>query len=48
VLRCLAKDPADRWPSALDLAKEIAAHYDPSIGTPLAIASVVRGLFGVR
>jgi len=48
VLRCMASDPADRWPSALELAKEIAAHYDPSIGTPLAIAAVVRGLFGVR
>lgn len=46
VLRCMAPDPAERWPSALELAKEIAAHYDPSIGTPLAIAAVVRGLFG--
>ena len=48
VLRCLAADPAERWPSALELAKEIAAQYDPSIGTPLAIAAVVRGLFGVK
>jgi len=48
VLRCLARDPAERWPSALELAKAIAGLYDPAIGTPLAIASVVRGLFGVR
>ena len=48
VLRCLAPAPADRWPSALELAGAIASQYDPSIGTPLAIASVVRGLFGVR
>jgi len=48
VLRCLAREPADRWPSALELARAIAALYDPAIGTPLAIASVVRGLFGVK
>jgi serine/threonine protein kinase len=48
VLRCMAPDPADRWPSALDLARAMAAQYDPAVGTPLAIAAVVRGLFGVR
>jgi serine/threonine protein kinase len=48
VLRCLAPDPVERWPSALELAAAIAKLYDPSIGTPLAIASVVRGLFGVK
>jgi serine/threonine protein kinase len=48
VLRCLAPDPGERWPSASALAAEIATRYDPAIGTPLAIAAVVRGLFGVR
>jgi serine/threonine protein kinase len=48
VLRCLAADPADRWPSAAAFAAEIATRYDAAIGTPLAIAAVVRGLFGVR
>jgi serine/threonine protein kinase len=48
VLRCLANDPAERWPSAAAFADEIATRYDPSIGTPLAIASVVRGLFGLH
>lgn len=48
VLRCLAGDPAWRYPTAEALAGEIATRYDPAIGTPLAIAAVVRGLFGVR
>lgn len=48
VLRCIAPDPAERWPSAAAFAAEIATHYDPAIGTPLAIASVVRGLFGLH
>lgn len=45
-LRCLAAQPEERWESAAAFASEIAAHYDPGIGTPLAIAAVVRGLFG--
>lgn len=48
VLRCLAPDPAERWPSAAALAAELGSRYDPAIGTPLAIAAVVRGLFGAR
>lgn len=47
VLRCLARDPAERWPSAAAFAEEIATRYDPAIGTPLAIAALVRGLFGL-
>jgi eukaryotic-like serine/threonine-protein kinase len=45
-LHCLAAAPEDRWESAAAFASSIQAQYDPSIGTPLAIASVVRGLFG--
>jgi serine/threonine protein kinase len=48
VLRCFAPRPEDRWPSAAAFAEEIATRYDPAVGTPLAIAAVVRGLFGVR
>jgi serine/threonine protein kinase len=48
VLRCLAPDPAERWQSAAAFAAEVSTRYDPSIGTPLAIASVVRGLFGLH
>jgi serine/threonine protein kinase len=47
VLRCLSPDPADRYPSAAAFAAEVATRYDPAVGTPLAIAAVVRGLFGV-
>ncbi len=46
VLRCVAPDPADRYPSAAAVGGDLAARYDPSVGTPLAIAAVVRGLFG--
>jgi len=46
ILRCLSLDPADRYPSAAAFATEVATRYDPAIGTPLAIAAVVRGLFG--
>ena len=46
VLRCLATDPAERFPSAAALAAELAARYDPAVGNDLAIAAVVRGLFG--
>ncbi len=45
-LRCLAPDPAERWESAAAFAAEIQTRYDRAIGTPLAIAAVVRGLFG--
>jgi serine/threonine protein kinase len=45
-LRCMAALPAERVPSARDFGEEIDRLYDHSIGTPLAIASVVRGLFG--
>jgi len=47
VLRCLSPDPADRYPTAASFAAEAATRYDPSVGTPLAIAAVVRGLFGM-
>ncbi len=46
VLRCLAPDPGERWRSAADVAGELALRYDKAIGTDLAIAAVVRGLFG--
>jgi serine/threonine protein kinase len=45
-LRCLAIRPEDRWESAAAFSVAMAARYDPAIGTPLAIAAVVRGLFG--
>jgi eukaryotic-like serine/threonine-protein kinase len=48
VLRALQPDPAARHESARAFADELAEAYDASIGTDLAIAAVVRGLFGVR
>jgi serine/threonine protein kinase len=45
-LHCLAPAPEDRWESALAIATALTSRYDPAIGTPLAIAAVVRGLFG--
>ena len=36
----------DRFPSAESFAHALAPHYDERVGTPLAIAAVVRGLFG--
>jgi len=45
-LHCLATAPEDRWESAAAFAAAIETRYDPAIGTPLAIAAVVRGLFG--
>ena len=48
VLRCLSPDPRDRYPTAAAFSAELATRYDPAIGTPLAIAAVVRGLFGTK
>ncbi len=47
VLSCLQREPGRRIATASALAADIAQSYDPGIGTPLAIAAVVRGLFGV-
>jgi serine/threonine protein kinase len=48
VLRCLSPDVENRYDSADTVAADLATRYDPAIGTPLAIAAVVRGLFGVK
>lgn len=37
-----------RYRSAGRVSTELQQHYDPNIGTPLAIASVVRGLFNLK
>jgi eukaryotic-like serine/threonine-protein kinase len=46
--RALAPDPAQRPASAQEYACALAQLYDERIGTPLAIAAVVRGLFGAQ
>jgi serine/threonine protein kinase len=48
VLRCLSPDVENRYDSAATVAADLATRYDPSIGTPLAIAAVIRGLFGAK
>jgi serine/threonine-protein kinase len=40
-------DPASRPQTAEEYAAALEPLYDPNVGTPLAIAAVVRGLFGV-
>ncbi len=44
--RGFAKNRAERYPSATELGEALIPHYDELVGTPLAIASLVRGLFG--
>jgi serine/threonine protein kinase len=44
VLRAL--DPVERFADANALAAALAAAFDPCVGNPLAVAAVVRGLFG--
>ncbi|WP_338873975.1 serine/threonine-protein kinase [Myxococcus stipitatus] len=46
VRRAFSARPEDRFPSAESFAQALAPHYDERVGTPLAIAAVVRGLFG--
>ena len=44
--RAFAGDPAQRFHDAAEFARALEPHYDERVGTPLAIAAVVRGLFG--
>ncbi|MHB8873860.1 MAG: serine/threonine protein kinase [Myxococcaceae bacterium] len=46
VERGFALDPGARFQSAAEFAETLAPLYDELVGTPLAIASLVRGLFG--
>jgi serine/threonine protein kinase len=44
--RAFSARPEERFPSAEEFAQALTPHYDERVGTPLAIAAVVRGLFG--
>lgn len=46
VMRGFALDPALRYPDAAPFALALRGLYDERVGNPLAIAAVVRGLFG--
>ncbi len=48
VLRGFAMRPEDRFPTAEEYVQALAPHYDERVGTPLAIAALVRGLFGMN
>ncbi len=46
--RAFSKRPRDRFQTAAEFAQTLAPLYDEHVGTPLAIAAVVRGLFGAN
>jgi serine/threonine-protein kinase len=48
IVRAFEKKPALRFPDAFEFAWALFGHYDERIGTPLAIAAVLRGLFGAE
>lgn len=48
VAKGFAPNEADRFRSAKAYAAALAPLYDERVGTPLAISSVVRGLFGTQ
>ena len=45
-LQALQRDPLERYHSAEEFRAALAPYLDDRVGTPMAIASVVRGLFG--
>ncbi len=45
IMRGFALSPQERFPDTASFAKELRGLLDERIGTPLAIAAVVRGLF---
>ena len=46
IAKGFAANPEERFATAGEFAQALAPLYDERIGTPLAIAAVVRGLFG--
>lgn len=44
--RAFAADPAQRFSTAREFGDALVPHYNELIGNPMAIAAVVRGLFG--
>jgi serine/threonine-protein kinase len=48
LFKALEKDPRRRYQTAREFSDALALHFQSDVGTPLGIAAVVRGLFGVR
>ncbi|MGI5862432.1 MAG: serine/threonine protein kinase [Myxococcales bacterium] len=46
IMRGFARDPSERYRDATSFADALRPHFDDLIGNPMAIAAVVRGLFG--
>lgn len=44
--KAFAEDRSERFQSAAEFAEALTPLYDETVGTPLGIAAVVRGLFG--
>jgi serine/threonine-protein kinase len=44
--RALSKHPGKRFQTAAEFSEALRPQYDERIGTPLAIAALVRGMFG--
>jgi serine/threonine protein kinase len=48
ILKALAKNPKERYQTAGAFSDALSPYFQSEVGTPLGIAAVVRGLFGVR
>jgi len=48
LFKALEKEPSARYQTARAFADALGEHFQSDIGTPLGVASVVRGLFGVK
>ena len=46
IMRGFARDPSERYHDAASFAEALRPHFDDLVGNPMAIAAVVRGLFG--
>jgi serine/threonine protein kinase len=46
LIKGFEKKLKNRFHSAAEFAAALSGHFDANIGNPLAIAAVVRGLFG--
>lgn len=48
IFKALEKDPKNRYATAREFADALGSFFQIEVGTPLGIAAVVRGLFGVK
>ena len=46
--RGFSSEASARFQTAEEFAQALALHFDERVGNPLAIAAVVRGLFGAN